>query len=71
MPDYHVGCGAFGIYAGTLSRNKTLWQNKSEVTNEAICAVAEYLLQENKIVRFEKDGKLFDLKVQGVSEDGD
>ena len=69
MPDYHVGCGAFGIYAGTLSKNKKLWQNKSEVTDEAICAVAEYLLQENMIVRFENNGKLFDLKVQEVSED--
>lgn len=69
MPDYHVGCGAFGIYAGTLNRTKTLWQNKSEVTNEAICAVAEYMLQENKRMRFEKNGKLFELKVQEVSED--
>ena len=71
MPEYHIGCGAFGIYAGTLNRTKTLWQNKSEVTNEAICAVAEYLLQENKMVRFEKNGKLFDLKVQEADEDGD
>lgn len=32
MAEYHVGCGAFGIYAGTLnSKNKNLWQNKSEV----------------------------------------
>lgn len=69
MPDYHVGCGAFGIYAGTLNRNKTLWQNKSKVTNEAICAVAEYMLQENKRMRFEKNGKVFELKVQEVSED--
>lgn len=69
MPDYHVGCGAFGIYAGTLNRNKTLWQNKSEVTNEAICAVAEYLLQEDKRMSFEKNGKLFELKVQEVTED--
>ena len=49
MVEYHVGCGAFAIYAGTLnSRNKNLWQNKSEVTDEAVSAVAQYLLQENK-----------------------
>lgn len=47
MAEYHVGCGAFGIYAGTLnSRNKNLWQNKTECTDEAICAVRDYLVQE-------------------------
>lgn len=47
MPEYHVGCGAFAIYAGTLnSRNKTLWQNKTECTDEAICAVRDYMVRE-------------------------
>jgi hypothetical protein len=37
MSEYHVGCGAFGIYAGTLEpKNKSLWHNKSDVTEEAI-----------------------------------
>lgn len=52
MPDYHVGCGAFGIYAGTLMPNKTMWRNKSEVTEEAIDAVRDYLYGE-----FIKGGK--------------
>ena len=47
MAEYHVGCGAFGIYAGTLnSKNKNLWQNKTECTDEALCAVRDYLVQE-------------------------
>lgn len=47
MAEYHVGCGAFAIYAGTLnSRNKNLWQNKTECTDEAICAVRDYIVQE-------------------------
>ena len=47
MAEYHVGCGAFGIYAGTLNgRNKSIWQNKSDVTDEAIGAVTDYLVQE-------------------------
>ena len=47
MAEYHVGCGAFGIYAGTLnSRNKSMWQNKSDVTDEAINAVMDYMVQE-------------------------
>ena len=46
MAEYHVGCGAFGIYAGTLSsRNKTMWQNKSDVTDEALGAVRDYMVQ--------------------------
>lgn len=44
MAEYHVGCGAFAIYAGTLnSRNKNMWQNKTECTDEALCAVRDYM----------------------------
>lgn len=47
MAEYHVGCGAFGIYAGTLNaKNKSLWQNKSECTDEALMAVRDYMVQE-------------------------
>lgn len=47
MAEYHVGCGAFGIYAGTLnSRDKTLWKCKSDCTDEAINAVRDYMIQE-------------------------
>lgn len=47
MAEYHVGCGAFGIYAGTLnSRNKNMWQNKSKVTDEALGAVRDYMVME-------------------------
>ena len=67
MAEYHVGCGAFAIYAGTLnSKNKNLWQNKTEVTDEAVSAVAQYLLQENKVMRFEYKGKKYKLCVMEV-----
>lgn len=46
MAEYHVGCGAFGIYAGTLMPNKEVWRNKSEVTEEAIEAVRDWLMGE-------------------------
>lgn len=69
MAEYHVGCGAFAIYAGTLnSRNKNLWQNKSEVTEEATSAVAQYLLQENKVMRFAYKGKKYKLCVAEAEE---
>lgn len=69
MAEYHVGCGAFAIYAGTLnSKNKTLWQNKSEVTNEAVSAVAQYLLQEDISMKFKYKGKWY--KICVVEERG-
>ena len=69
MAEYHVGCGAFAIYAGTLnSKNKNLWQNKSEVTDEATSAVAQYLLQENKTMRFAYKGKKYKLCVVEADE---
>lgn len=47
MAEYHVGCGNFAIYAGTLnSKNKSLWQNKTECTDEAINAVRDYMVGE-------------------------
>lgn len=47
MAEYHVGCGAFGIYAGTLNpRNKTIWKDKHECTDEAIASVRDYMVQE-------------------------
>ena len=47
MSEYHIGCGAFGIYAGTLNaKSKSLWQNKTECTDEAINAVRDYMVQE-------------------------
>lgn len=47
IAEYHVGCGAFGIYAGTLKpKNKNMWRNKSEVTDEVLCAARDYMVQE-------------------------
>lgn len=64
MAEYHVGCGAFAIYAGTLEpKNKSLWRNKSECTDEAVCAVAQYLLQEDKSVKFNYKDKKYCLCV--------
>ena len=65
MPEYHVGCGAFGIYAGTLEpRNKNLWRNKSDVTNEALCAAAQHLLFNETEFRFQYKDVPYVLKVE-------
>lgn len=65
MAEYHVCCGAFGIYAGTLEpRNKTLWRNKSDVTNEALFAAAQYLLFGKKEFRFQHEGKWYAMRIE-------
>ena len=74
MPEYHVGCGAFGIYAGTLEpRNKNLWRNKSDVTNEALCAAAQYLLLGGKEFHFEYKGQWYVMRIskwkEGIQHD--
>ena len=46
MSEYHVSCGMFGIYAGTIQKNGTEWKDKTRVTDEAIEAVRDWLLSE-------------------------
>lgn len=69
MSEYHVGIGAFAIYAGTLnSRNKDMWRRKSDVTDEATAAVAQYLLDRGKVMRFVYQGKKYKLCVMEEPE---
>lgn len=60
MAEYHVSAGFFGrIYAGTLMPKKDgkpqMWRNKSDVTEEALHAVRDYMLDE---CINEKEGKM-------------
>lgn len=64
MAEYHVGCGVFGIYAGTLNKTGDMWRNKSDVTLEAMGAVAQHLLDRNTEFHFEYKGKQMILKVE-------
>lgn len=43
MTKYHVGCGMAAIYAGTIKKPGE-WKTKSPVTDEALRAVAEYMM---------------------------
>lgn len=72
MAEYHVGCGAFGIYAGTLMpKNKGMWRNKSEVTHEALCAVAQHLLFNGIEFRFQHKGEWYVMHIDKMEEDND
>ena len=76
MPEYHVGSGLFGIYCGTLNKPSknglVTWRNKTECTNEALCAVRDFLKLEadsNKLSRHgyewtTKDGKTVRLVIE-------
>lgn len=64
MADYHVGCGITGIFAGTLNKTHTMWVNKSDVTYEALDAVAQFLLENEQEMNFTYQDKRYRLAVE-------
>lgn len=66
---YHVGCGMAGIYAGTLKANGEEWISKSDVTDEALAAVAQYLLDRETVMTFTCRGKNYVLAVSEPCDD--
>ena len=64
MVEYHVGCGITGIYAGTLNKSGNMWRNKSDVTDEAVSAVALYLLEHHAALVFKHQGKEYRMSVE-------
>ena len=72
--EYHVSMGLFGIYAGITNKKGDKWLDKTDVTDEAINAVAGYMADrvkkgENSLAYALKrsDGKYITLKV-GLSD---
>lgn len=65
---YSIGCGLFGIYAGILKPNGEEWKDKTDVTEEAMSAVAQYLLMNHKEFRFKVEDKMMVLKVVELDE---
>lgn len=63
MANYHVSCGITGIFAGTINKTNTMWVNKSDVTDEAINAVAQFLLEHKEVMVFNYQGKRYRLAV--------
>lgn len=60
---YSVGCGLAGIYAGVLKPNGEEWKEKTDVTMEAMGAVAQHLIDFNTEFRFTYKGKNMVMKV--------
>ena len=69
MAEYHVGCGITGIFAGTINKKGDAWMNKSDVTDEAINAVAQFLLEHEEAMEFNYQGKRYRLAV--VPQEGE
>lgn len=53
-----------GIYAGVLKPNGTEWKEKTDVTMDAMEAVAQHLIDYDIELRFEYKGKKMKLKVE-------
>lgn len=70
MSNYHVGLGLAGIYAGTM-KNDYEWSNKSDVTHEALCAVAQYLQENRKEFRFTLKDVKYRLAVEEIKEENE
>ena len=66
MTEYHVGCGVFAIYAGTLNKKGNMWLHKSDVTDEAFNAVAQYCIEHNEAMNFDYNGKRYRLAVTEI-----
>jgi hypothetical protein len=66
-PEFHVGIGEISgtIYAGTLMRNGIVWKDRSDVTDEAIAAVRDHLMEKAKAGGLETYGYSWKLKDGG------
>jgi hypothetical protein len=64
MSNFKVGCSPITseIYAGTVSKTG-LWGKKHNVTETAVGAVAQHLLQLDEELRFNYQGKNYALRV--------
>lgn len=64
MAEYHVGCGLFGIYAGTLNKKGDMWINKSDVTGEVLDSAFQYLFTNEKVFIAKVKDKEYIMKIE-------
>ena len=71
MAECHVGCGITRIFAGTLNKKGDMWLHKSDVTDEAFNAVAQYCLEHNEAMNFDYRGKRYRLAVTEIKAESE
>lgn len=64
--NFKVGCSPLTskIYAGNVLKNGTWGNVKHDVTDTAVSAVAQHLLQLNEKVHFVYKGESYELKIE-------
>ena len=70
MAQIKIGCSPITstIYAGRVLKNG-MWANgKQDVTDSAVSAVAQHLLQAEELFQFDYNGKTYQLKVEEVKK---
>jgi hypothetical protein len=69
MANFKVGCSPITsiIYAGSVSKTG-LWGKKHDVTDSAVGAVAQHLLQLDEKMQFTYKGEQYEIKVAKVSK---
>jgi hypothetical protein len=70
MSDFKVGCSPLTskLYAGKVLKNGMWGQTKHDVTDSAVGAVAQHLLQLNEKMQFNYKGELYEIKVEKVAQ---
>jgi hypothetical protein len=68
MSDFKVGCSPLTrrIYAAKVLKDGTWGANKKDVTDSAVSAVAQHLLQLNEKLQFTYQGEQYEFKVEKV-----
>lgn len=68
IQEFKVGCSPLTgrLFAGKILKNGTWGQTKYDVTDTAVGAVAQHLLQLEEKVQFNYKGELYELKVEKV-----
>ncbi len=70
MSDFKVGCSPLTsrLFAGKVLKNGMWEQTKHDVTDSAVGAVAQHLLQLNEKMKFVYKGEQYEIKVVKVAE---
>jgi len=71
MSEFKIGCSPLTsrLFAGKVLKNGTWGQTKHDVTDTAVGAVAQHLLQLEEKMLFNYKGERYELKVEKVVEE--
>ena len=70
MTNFKVGCSPITskLYVGKVLKNGTWANGKQDVTDSAVGAVAQHLIQIDEKVQFTYNGERYELKVEKLNK---